>query len=230
MKKTDVVQVPMQTRAASVSPSSIDADKRTVELVWSTGSAVRRMSWAGEYIEELSMDPKHIRMGRLNGGAPLLNTHSSWDLNDVIGVVEKAWTDGNEGRAVVRFSSRPETSGIWQDVQDGIIRNVSVGYQVHKFEVTEADTNAKKPKIMRAIDWEPVEISMVPVGADAKAGVRAEATETPCEVVTDIEEMSEQEERSEELSDGPVMGRAAPPAQTCGDVETLRRMLDLSLI
>ena len=80
---------------------------------------------------------------RLNGGAPLLNTHGAWDLRDVIGVVERAWIaregEALVGRATVRFSDRADVEPIWRDVAAGIVRNVSVGYAVRSYEITETD-------------------------------------------------------------------------------------------
>lgn len=171
--------IPMQARLAAL--STVDKEARTAELVWTTGAAVKRYNWQdGEYFEELSLDGAAVRLGRLNGGAPLLNTHDSYDLSAVIGVVEKAWMAKGEGRATVRFSRREDVEPFWQDVQDGIIRNVSVGYMVHKFQdVTPSDEKVKR---LLAVDWEPFEVSLVPIGADAKAGVRsADAKMNPCE-------------------------------------------------
>ena len=163
----------LQTRAM-FAPETADADARTVEVVWTTGARVARNSYDGPFYEELSMEPSSIRMDRLNAGAPLLNSHSASNLSDVVGVVERAWLIGNEGRAVVRFSSRDEVAPIWQDESSGIIRNISVGYRVWKYErVEEGDT-----PVMRAVDWEPHELSLVPIPADAGAQVRSEEPPT----------------------------------------------------
>lgn len=216
MKKT--VEIPLQTRAASVEPT--DQDARTFRLTWSTGAAVRRMDfWTGrQWVEELSMKPEHIRLDRLNSGAPLLNTHGQWDLRQIIGVTEKAWLDGGNGMADVRFSRRADVDPIRQDVQDKIIRNVSVGYKVHRFEdVSTKEDTAADLRRLRAVDWEPVEISLVPVGADAKAGVRAEGEKHSCEI--------EYAERSAESVPEESAGQAAPPAQRGGvSLDLLRRM------
>ena len=160
----------LQTRAM-FAPETINVEERTVELVWSTGAQVRRASWArGDYIEELSMAPGAVRMERLNKGAPLLDAHDSYSLRSQIGVVQRAWLDGNEGRALVKFSRRDEVESVFQDVIDGIYRNVSVGYKVHK---TERDETGTVP-VERAVDWEPYELSLVPIPADAGAQVRSE--------------------------------------------------------
>lgn len=165
--------MPLQTRLAPV--ARINAEARTFECVWTTGAQVRRFDyWNGRYyLEELSLDPAHIRMGRFESGAPLLNSHQQWDLRSVLGIVEKAWMETGEGRSECRFSDRnDEINAYWRDVENGIIRNISVGYIVHRYEKVDPAAEGGLP-IWRAIDWEPAEISLVPVGADALAGVRS---------------------------------------------------------
>ena len=136
-RRAAMVELPVQTRAdVRLMPDTVDAERRTVELVWSTGAAVRRRDpWTGKrYDEVLSLEEAHVDLSRLNGGAPLLNTHGAWDLRDVIGVVERAWIaregEALVGRATVRFSDRADVEPIWRDVAAGIVRNVSVGYAV----------------------------------------------------------------------------------------------------
>lgn len=165
------VEIPMQTREAPIAPGSINVEQRTVELVWTSGAKVRRYDWweGRTYDEELVVSPEACDLTRLNGGAPLLDTHFRYSLAGQIGVVERAWLDGKEGRAIVRFSPREEVEPIWNDVRAGIIRNVSVGYEVRKYEVTKEEG---KPDLYRATDWQPHEVSLVPVGADMGAGTR----------------------------------------------------------
>ncbi|WP_375571260.1 prohead protease/major capsid protein fusion protein [Seohaeicola saemankumensis] len=169
----------LQLRAdVRLMPETADAEARTVELVWSTGAMVRRRDyWTGKpYDEVLSLEAGHVDLSRLNGGAPLLNTHGAHDLGQVLGVVERAWVEtgeaGAQGRARVRFSARADVEPIWRDVEAGIIRNVSVGYSVRRFEITEQEGQVP---IWRAVDWQPMELSAVPVGADAAAGFRGSA-------------------------------------------------------
>lgn len=176
--------LPMQTRLLPV--SSFDEAAGTVELVWSTGSTVRRFDyWEGEYYEEaLSMAPEAVNLTRLNSGAPLLNTHNQYDLSSVIGVVERAWLENGIGKAVVRFSERAEVAPILADVKAGIIRNVSVGYRVNTFQIEKREGQIS---VYTAVDWEPFELSLVPVPADAGAGTRSEVAQKqgyPCEFVT----------------------------------------------
>lgn len=182
MKKT--VDIGVQVRKAQVGKPDIAT--RTVPITWTTGAEVGRVDfWTGvPWTEELSTDPAHVRMGRLQSGAPLLDSHASYRLSGVIGVVENACLADGKGTATVRFSKRADVEPVFQDVQDGIIRNVSVGYRVHKYEdVSTKEDLAAKVRRMRAVDWEPMEVSLVPVGADAGAGVGRDMPAThPCEI------------------------------------------------
>jgi hypothetical protein len=165
----------MLSLRAAVREGSVNVEERTVELTWTTGSKGRRWSWdIGSYMEELEVSAKALRLDRLNNGAPFLNAHSSYELSDVIGVVEKAWLEGEEGRALVRFSQREDVEGIFRDVQDGILRNISVGYAVHRYEVVEEEDD--KLPTYRAVDWEPLELSLVPIGFDDGAKIRSAKT------------------------------------------------------
>jgi hypothetical protein len=162
------------TRRASAMPKTINEAKRTVDLCWTTGAEVQRMDWwtGTRYIEELVVSEKACDLSRLNAGASLLDTHEDFSLRSILGVVERSWIDGGKGYATVRFSDRDEVEPVWRDVQAGIVRNVSVGYKVRKVEVVK-DATGKAADRWRVIDWEPVELSLVPVPADAGAQVRS---------------------------------------------------------
>lgn len=160
----------MFTRRAPV--ASVNAEARTAEVVWSTGARVKRSHWIrGDFYEELSLDPKHVRMGRLQNKAPLLNAHNSWNLSSVLGVVESARIENGQGIASVRFSERKEVDPIFQDVRDAILTHTSAGYRVYKMERLAEPAEDGLP-IYRAVDWEPYEISVVPMGADDAATFR----------------------------------------------------------
>ena len=162
---------------ATFVPSTWDPEKRTIDVVVSTGAAVRRYDWwNGEYYdEELVIADSAIRMDRLNNGAAVLNVHSQWDLGDQIGVVERSWLEDGKLMATLRLSARDDIAGVVQDIADGIIRNISVGYIVHVYEKLE---KAGSVPVWRAIDWEPTEVSFVTVPADAGAQTRSASPHT----------------------------------------------------
>jgi hypothetical protein len=184
-----VVNLPPLSVRADLGPRSIDDEARTVDLIITTTAGVRRRDyWSGkEYIEVLSMDPAHVRLSRLNDGAPLLDSHNSFSVADQLGAVVPGSVELKPKALLgtVRFSRREAVDPVWQDVKDGIVRNVSVGYRIYKFEeTTPKGDNAVA--IRKAIDWEPFEVSMVPIPADAAAKVRAGESNdaNPCEIVS----------------------------------------------
>ncbi|CRM62203.1 Mu-like prophage major head subunit gpT [Pseudomonas sp. 35 E 8] len=167
---------------AAVRPDTVDIESRTVELVWTTGAKGRRWSWdVGSYMEELEVSDTAVRLDRLNNGAPLLGVHNQYELRAVLAVVEKAWIADGLGHALVRFSKREDADVVFRDVIDGILRNVSVGYAVHRYELIEEEDD--KLPTYRAVDWEPLEISLVPIGFDDGAKVRS--AKTPAEYTGD---------------------------------------------
>ena len=176
------IDLPVQRRAADLLPATLDAQDRSIEVVWSTGARVRRQPFFGEpFDEELSMDPGSVRLERLNAGAPLLKVHDAGALDSVIGSVVPGTARIENGRGVarVKFSERADVAPIWADIGAGHIRAVSIGYQVHRYEVSRP---ANAPELWRAVDWTPFEISAVPIGADPAAGFRAVDPLSPCVV------------------------------------------------
>lgn len=173
--------IPPMSRDAVVEPSSLNEAERTVDVVWTTGARVLR-GYFDQFYEELSLDPKHVRMERLNSGnTPFLDSHDA-STHSTIGVVTSARLQKGRGVATVRFLKRgvdEVADKVFQKIQDGILRNISVGYRTYKAEKVEGgDTTIP---VFRAIDWEPYELSVVPMGADAGAGFRAAAAQpNPC--------------------------------------------------
>jgi len=168
-----MIELPALRRSAELAPNSIDPETRSVEVIWSTGARVRRASLFGEpHDEELSMAPEHVRLERLNAGAPFLKVHEAHDLDAVIGSVVpgSARIENGKGIARIRLSERDAVDDIWRDIEAGHIRAVSIGYQVHRFEISKPEGGRE---LWRAVDWTPFEISAVPVGADPAAGFRA---------------------------------------------------------
>lgn len=161
------------TRAAG-DDAQPDTPLATASLVFTTGAAVRRYDWFRDrpFIESLVVDESSIRLDRLQRGAPLLNTHNQWDLEAQLGVVENPAIRNGEGTCDVTFSRRPSVAGYVQDVEDRIIRNVSVGYVRHRVEMVSPAEEGGLWEY-RVIDWEPMEVSLVPIPADMDSQIRS---------------------------------------------------------
>jgi len=205
------IDLPALRRAADLLPATLDEDDRSIEVVWSTGARVRRQPLFGEvFDEELSMDPGSVRLDRLNAGGPLLKVHDTRTLDAVIGSVVPGTARIDQGRGIarVRFSQRTDVEPIWADIRAGHLRAVSIGYQVHRFEVSRP---ANAPELWRAVDWTPFEISAVPVGADPAAGFRAVENLTPCVVDRDDVSSNERTSMDETITTPAPAPIAAPP-------------------
>lgn len=179
-------ELPIAGRAMEVrnfsraAPGNESAPPATAEIVFSAGAAVRRYDYWREraYNEVLVVDDTAIRMDRFKRGIPLLNTHSAWDLEDQLGVVENPKIEAGRGIATATFSRRESVAGVVQDVQDGIIRSVSVGYVRHRVEM-EPPANDGAAWTYRVVDWEPMEVSLVPIPADMDSQILRSAGDQP---------------------------------------------------
>jgi HK97 family phage prohead protease len=216
-KKTETKTLPTFHRTAEIRDIGLEEDSRTVELVWSTGHKGLRQAWQGSFYEELSMDPKHVDLSRLEG-APLLNNHDR-SVNSVIGVIEKAWVEKGEGKAKVRFASDADSDKIYQKVKEKVLRQVSVGYQIQKAERRRAKDGEEFDTLF-VNRWSPQEISIVAIGFDPKAQIRAEdKAETEVEI-TDLDSPITQESTS--MSKQEDQRTADAPVESKIDVDAVK--------
>jgi hypothetical protein len=169
----------LQMRAEFV-PSTLNEETRTISVIWTTGYKGLRSTAFGDYYEELSLDPAHVRMDHLKSGrAKFLAAHDMRSLDSVLGVIESA----DIGTATVRFSKDDISERNLQKIRDGILTDISVGYSVKTYE--EVEGSDPDTPTLRAIDWTPIEVSLVPVGFDPGAVVRSEVqTENDVEIIT----------------------------------------------
>lgn len=124
------------------------------------------------------MTPAAVRMEALRSGrAPVLDTHRRGGARDVLGRVVAARLEGGRGYATLQFSTAADVEPVWQRIADGTLRSVSVGYRVHRYE--QRTDAATAETIHRAMDWEPFEISVVPLPVDPAAAVRGEGDQRP---------------------------------------------------
>jgi hypothetical protein len=168
----------MNTRAQLVT-GSYDATNRTISVIASTGARVKMGGYYSEpYYQELQMSAEAIDLRRFQSGAPALDNHSRWgsiaekDRPMVLGVIENARLEGKNLVHDIRFSKRKELDPFIQDVADGIVRNVSIGFKIH--ENKEVERAPDGLRVFRAMQWEPMETSFTPVGADAGSVTRSD--------------------------------------------------------
>lgn len=157
-------------------PSTIDTAARTVVATISAGAPVPRRDHSGPFIEVLSLDG--INAARVVG-VPVLDSHRLDSVERVVGVVTEAGRDAAGLWARIKVSERAEP--LWRDILAGILRSVSVGYSVQRWEPSRGADGAA---VRTATAWTVIEVSFVPVAADPGATVRSKEGDMPPDDVT----------------------------------------------
>lgn len=178
MAKNKVVETQIKTKPGyrffQLDRAQLDEENRTVPLAFSSEAPYERYFGT----EILDHGKSSIRLDRLNGGAAVLLNH---DTDRHVGVVEQVSIGPDRiGRAVVRFGKSAIAEEAFNDVKDGIKKHVSVGYFIHRMVLESEEENHETYRIT---DWEPFEISVVPIPADPTVGVGRSA---PQEVTTAV--------------------------------------------
>ena len=148
-----------QTREINL--SSDDISDRTVMLSFSSETPVEREINGQIYNEILLHGMQNVDLRRLQNDAALLFNH---DFDSLIGMVESVSIDVDKvGRALVRFSEYGLGQEKYNQVQEGILNKVSVGYEINDYEFRGNDLLITR--------WTPYEVSLVSVPADDNVGV-----------------------------------------------------------
>jgi Caudovirus prohead protease. len=113
-------------------------------------------------VEILAHTPDAIDMSRAADGLPLLWNH---DSDRMIGAVSNIRLDEDRVlRGTLTLSRNTHGSEVLQDIHDGLLKTVSIGYRIDDY------TESTDGRVL-VTRWTPVEISMAPVPADASVGI-----------------------------------------------------------
>ena len=144
---------------------TVTQETRTVQLSISSSQPIEQW-FATEILEHRDGS---VNLSRAKSGGQVLFNHNA---DDYIGVIQDCWLDPGAERcyAIVRFDTHPRAEQIFTSVQSGILRNVSIGYQVKEWAIEEGNKKDMNPTV-RATSWELLEVSFVSVPADPSVGV-----------------------------------------------------------
>jgi HK97 family phage prohead protease len=163
-------EMPTLDARAMFVPKSMNDEERTVDVIVATNKPVRMWSFdKGSHLEELDMSGANLeRMDR----APVFDNHVNSGASGQLGAVVPGSARAENGNllATLRFSKNDNVTPIWNNVRDGILSNISVGYMVEQAE--QVRKNEDGTKVFRATRWTPYEVSLAPVPADHTATVR----------------------------------------------------------
>jgi len=154
--------------------TSMDAESRQVDAVFSTSALVthwvRHNGEVRRMPTRLVIDAAAVDLEQLIASGPVLDSHASWGAASVLGRVEDAWIQDGQALARLSFSRAADAEPIWQKVEEGMLRNVSVGFTVQAQDVREEQNESGETiNVMYFTKWRPEEISMVAMGADPGA-------------------------------------------------------------
>lgn len=220
-KTNDGMKDNLMTRSASLvrtdESARADGENMTLSFSFSSESPVERYDfWTDErWIEVLGHGDAEVDLSRLNSGAPVLLNHSidASRINSV-GVTTGARIENGRGIVDVKMSRRADVSGILTDIKDGILPNVSVGYRI--LERTLVKESPGGPPTYRVTKWEPLEVTLADVPADATVGIGRNLNLDEVTMTTKKPEAADAEHDG-----GTIENRAAPALETI-DTKALR--------
>ncbi|WP_169709481.1 prohead protease/major capsid protein fusion protein [Deferrisoma camini] len=171
-------------------PATLDRKTRSVEVVAATENPVDVYDWElGRVPEYLLMQGCQIPESRQ---VPLLDTHSRWSTQDVIGSARELRVEGDRLMARAVFASDERAEQAFEKIAEGHLTDFSIGYRRDEFRrLKEGETAVvygrkwKGPAIL-VTRWTPRELSACPIGADEAAKARAD--DQPIEEVTEMNE------------------------------------------
>lgn len=145
-----------------------------LEFPFSSEEPYLRSNYFDEpWIEVLGHKSSELDLTRLNTGAPVLLNHGRDATEDAplrsVGITTRAWIDKGRGYVEVKMSRREGMEPLLQDIEDGIIANVSVGYQINERTLTKENQNS--PSEYRVTSWTPLEVTLCDVPADTTVGI-----------------------------------------------------------
>jgi HK97 family phage prohead protease len=158
-------------RELSFAPNSYSESARTVEGVFAAGSPVKR--WG--YVETLNMDAGAVDLSRVGQGqCKLLDSHNSYSIDSILGVVETARIENGQLVGRVRFAETDAGRKAEGMVARGELTGFSIGYSIQKWtNVSQEDSGLET---WRADQWSLLEVTLCAVPADPVSTVRAVAT------------------------------------------------------
>lgn len=161
--RADAVPGLVEYTTGAIRAAEVDADTREVDVAFSSETVVERW-WGNEILghAEGEADLSWIASGR----APVLADH---DPGTQIGVVRSALIGRDrKGRSRWRFGKSARAEQEMQDAMAGVRCNVSVGYEIRELELVKQEGDVRT---YRAVDWMPLEQSLVSIPADMTVGV-----------------------------------------------------------
>ena len=170
----------MQYRSSTL--GDVDEQNRTIIATLSTEQPVAMYDYRTRgVIDEVLL----ASGGQFPERMPLLDDHSRYGANSVMGSVRNAINNGDRWRGTLSFATNagPDVDQIWEKVRQGHITDVSVGYRYGEGDYVDIapgqsrringkEFAASRARTLRVVTkWSARETSITPIGADDQAKI-----------------------------------------------------------
>ena len=169
------------TVRVSGDPLTTKPNTHTFVMVSDDNGGMRFDWFSGEsYLEELS-----IEGGSTENLRTFFKDHDR-SVDSAVGRIENVRADGGAIIGDVIFGSGENEQSIHRKYTEGILTDVSIGYQINKYEVEERDG---EPDVVTVTDYDIFELSAVGIGFDKGAKKREVVLEDESEVLARVEKL-----------------------------------------
>lgn len=149
---------------------TLNREERSVEMEIATESPV--MMWGFKEILRMSGATYPAQV-------PMLDAHSRYSIEDILGSVSEIRVDGGKMRGKARFASGEAADRAMQLIEEKHLTDVSAGYNIENEvfvrdgakEIVDGTEYEGPVYVVRK--WRLREVSLVPIGADEAAKLRA---------------------------------------------------------
>lgn len=179
--------------------ASEDLPDNTLSFVFiSDNNAGQRYDWgSGEYYDEV-LDVNGANAERLN---TFFKDHLR-NVDSAIGKISNVRVDGGQVIGDVTFGSDDGSQTIFRKYAEGILTDVSIGYQINEYRVDTGSENERD--VVTVTDYDVFEVSAVGVGFDSGAKKRENNNDgdflMPKEMLERLKKLEAMTERSEAQS------------------------------
>lgn len=176
---TNIIYRDASEMCEAIAIATSDNENKLLEFSFASDAPHRRFDWESWEIIEETLDCRESAIvgDRLKSG--LISFLWNHDPDSVRGVIQSIKWRSGKGYAIAKLSRSAASEQLLKDVEDGIVKGISVGYRVSEYEETSKavwsgdrwDSEMISPKQVKATKWEIFEISAVSIPADATVGI-----------------------------------------------------------
>lgn len=166
-------------RSADTPTTDQPAEEGLLRLTISASSEIpylRQSWWDDPWVEVLGHKSTECDLSRFETGAGvILANHDRYTaVGDTplasIGAIEASRLANGRLEVDIAISRREALADLRQDIADGLVRNVSIGYLINERVLTRQGKDGEADEY-RVTNWMPFEVSLVDIPADASVGL-----------------------------------------------------------